>query len=324
MGWWNLTVKMAEVLQRMICESHDFFCQDWSDVSGRLMQELQGQGFAEIQLLGDAWDCGAGELFQAADAGGSLAHQQAWLKAAQKMRTAFMSDDEIKRGLDMLADALDWPEEDRRAPVAGQEDQRMEAAQDFATENHQAMETCQRELVELEALCESEEEKASVALGKQSLYETGEGGGCEEQLNREIESLAAWAELQHRRLKAGLEELRLPLHILVSGGGERLWQAFAARVAERCTAMGLLDSSEVWESLPPEGRRVVWHIRTSAMPDEQLYNLANLLQEGFCLAIMTGSSAEVNRILGICVPLRYTFGRQVNLGREDEVATDEY
>ena len=317
-------MEVTEVLQRLVGEEHDFLAQDWADVSARLMEELQGQGFAEIQLLGDAWDCGAGELFLTADAGGSLAHQQAWLKAAQKMRTAFMSEDEIKRGLDMLADALAWPEEDRQAPAVEREEAILEAVQDFATEKPQAVETYPRELADTEVLHEPEEEKAPLALRELSLYEAGEGLGREEQLDKEITSLEAWAELQQRRLKAGLGELRLPLHILVSGGDEELWRTFANRVAERCSAQGLLDSSEVWDFLPPEGQRVVWHIRVSSMPSEQLYNLVELLQEGICLAIMTGSSSEVNKMLEICAPLRYAFGRRVNLGWEGEVVTDEY
>ncbi len=317
-------MKVAEVLQGVLGEAPDFLIKDWSDVSVRLMQELQGQGFAEIQLLGDAWACGVGELFQEADAGGSLAHQQAWLKASQRMRTAFMSEDEIKSGLDMLADALGWPEEDRQAPAAGQESPVLETAQNFATEEHQVLESCLGEFAETEELYESEEEKLSVALGEHPLYDVGEGFGSEEQLDREIASLEAWSELQQRRLKAGLGALQLPLHILISGGGDEICQTFVNSVAEKCAAQGLLDSSEVWESLPPEGQRGVWHIRSTAIPDEQLYNLAELLQEGICLAVMTGSVAEVNRMLDICAPLRYMFGRRVDLGREGKVATDEY
>ncbi|SFW36065.1 hypothetical protein SAMN02910323_1463 [Selenomonas ruminantium] len=317
-------MKVAEVLRGLSDASHDFLVQDWSDVSARLMQELQGQGFAEIQLLGDVWACGAGELFQSADAGGSFAHRQAWLMAVQRMRTAFMSEDEIKSGLDMLADALDWPEEDRQAPADAQEGPALETSQNFATEEHQAVESRLIELAENEEMYEPVEENVSVALEGHPVYGASEVLGIEERLDREIVSLEAWAELQQRRLQSGLGTLQLPLHIMVSGGEEKIWQTFVNSVAEKCAARGLLDSSEIWESLPPEGQRVVWHIRTNVIPDEQLYNLAELLQAGICLAVMTGSSAEVNRILDICAPLRYMFGRRVDLGREGKVATDEY
>ena len=294
----------------------------WEDVSRALSAKIEGRNFSDIQLLGDVWGCGVGTILLDAAAEGGTARRAAWEKALQEMCMGFMSDEQIAQGLEIFADALGWPEEDRRLS-SGEDTVDMEEVlpqetvlpEQGATMPMDGIETMGIGLVEPEEsfLPEAEEISAEDPVVPAGMH-------MAELLEKELVSLEAFRHLQQARSEVGLERLQIPLHILVRGGAIYDRELFVEGLAKKGFDLGLLTDGTVWDSLGVPDDNAVWHIRASDIPHEQLNNIVEVLRSNEFLAVLTGTTEEIDKLLDICPYLRYSFGRTVNLDEESEAA----
>ncbi len=276
---------IVSLLEERIREDQDFLRKPWEKVSGFLMTALHGKGFADVQLLGDAWACNAQQLLLEAQDGSSMERRYAWGQAAQEMRAAFLTEEDIQKALTMLASALGWSPEEQQELV------------DDAAPVQAATEELHEDV--------KRPELPVARVDKETVKQ------------QEIASLEAFAALLQARREAGKKALHVPLHFLLCGGKESERSVFAQDVATRAQELGLLDRSDVWFSLAPPEERALWYLQAGEVPAGQLTNLADVLATDDFLAVLSGSEAEVEHLLHLCAPLRYVFPRRLVLAETE-------